>query len=57
MVSIVIRVIALLVTLGNAVRLVGKSVDLSLANAACFFSREIYFEAMKFVYLLIDGKW
>ena len=57
MVSIVIRVIALLVTLENAVRLVGKSVDLSVVNAAWFFSREIYFKSMKFVYLLIDGKW
>ena len=37
MVSIVIRVIALLVTLENAVRLVGKSVDLSVVNAAWFF--------------------
>ena len=56
MVSILIRVIALLVILEYAVCLVGKRVDLSLVNVTRCSLREICFKAMKFVYLLIDGK-
>ena len=56
MVSILIRVIALLVILAYAVCLVGKRVDLSLVKATRCSLREICFKAMKFAYLLIDGK-
>ena len=42
MVSILIRVIALLVTLEYAVSLVGKRVDLSLVNATrCLFRKSV----------------